>query len=169
MKYLMGDFLRIKTRGVLRKSDKNKLIRELEAIFGSSISTYSNSKFETVVTDNFNLIYVDGKQMFMEYENTYFPTVRGALLLNPDCRTVTVDSGAVKFVINGADIMCPGIVKADDDIKPGDLVIITEEQHDKPLAIGKAILSGSELAKHDKGKGVLSISYVGDPIWDLSL
>jgi len=162
--------LRIKTRGVLRKSDKNKLLKELEEIFGSDIiSPYTNSKFETVVTDRFSLIYVDGKQMFMEYENTYFPTVRGALLLNPDCRKVVVDSGAVKFVVNGADIMSPGIVKADSDIEPGDLVIIVEEQHNKTLAIGKAILSGPEMESSDKGKAVNSLSYVGDSIWDIVL
>lgn len=161
--------MKIKSRGIIRKSDKNKIMKEMRTIFGDCINQYTDSKFETVVTDDFKLIYVDGKQMLMEHEGKVFPTVRGALVLNTDVRKVVVDKGAVKFVINGADIMNPGIVRADNAITAGDLVIIVEEQHEKPIAVGKAIINGTEMEKSDKGKAIKSLSYVGDSVWNLEL
>jgi len=45
--------------------------------------------------------------------------------------------------------MKPGIVTADPEIAPGDLVVIVEERHKKPLAIGRALVAGTEM----KGEG----------------
>ena len=67
-------------------------------------------------------------------------------------RIVTVDKGAIRFVSNGADIMAPGIVDADSEIKEGDLVIIVEEAHRKPLAIGKALMKGPQIVEADSGE-----------------
>ena len=74
-----------------------------------------------------------------------------------------VDSGAVRFVVNGADIMKPGIVSADPEIAVGDLVVIVEERHKKPLAVGRALVPGSEMK--GEGKAVKSMHHVGDSIW----
>ena len=79
-----------------------------------------------------------------------------------------VDAGAVRFVVNGADIMCPGIVRADPEIKEGDLVIIKEETHDKPLAIGRALISGKDMVG-DSGKAIKSLHYVGDKLWNIDM
>ncbi|MDL5502961.1 MAG: RNA-binding protein, partial [Candidatus Methanoperedens sp.] len=79
---------------------------------------------------------------------------------------VLVDPGAVRFIINGADTMSPGIVQADPDIKVGDLVIIVEKAHGKAIGIGKALMAGKEMVG-GKGKAVKSIHYVGDEIWNL--
>ena len=38
--------------------------------------------------------------------------------------------------------MSPGITDADPNIKEGDLVIIIEETHGKPLATGRSLISG---------------------------
>ena len=83
-------------------------------------------------------------------------------------RSVVVDMGAIKFVSEGADIMCPGIIDADQEIQKGDLVIISDEVHNKPLAIGKAIISGEEMMG-EKGKAVKSLHHVGDKLWNLKL
>jgi PUA domain protein len=40
---------------------------------------------------------------------------------------------------SGADVMSPGIVEADPQIKEGDTVIIVDEKHHKPLAMGKPL------------------------------
>ena len=161
--------MKIKSRVSLRKNDKNKMIESLREIYGDSIAVFSNSKFEVITTDEYKVIFADGKQMFIEYDGQLFTTVRGALEQLPPNRTVTVDSGAVKFVVNGADVMSPGITVADDAIQKGDLVVIVEEAHKKPLAIGRALISGSEMAAADSGKAVKSLSYVGDALWGLEL
>ncbi|MDI3485482.1 MAG: hypothetical protein PWQ50_702, partial [Methanolobus sp.] len=60
------------------------------------------------------------------------------------------------------------IVAADDNIQKGDHVIIIEEAHSKPLAIGTALMPGVEM-KGNTGKGVKSIHYVGDKLWNLDI
>ena len=49
------------------------------------------------------------------------------------------------FMANGADVMSPGVVKADINIAEGDTVIIVDENHHKPLAMGIATVSYTHL------------------------
>ena len=160
--------MKIRSRVQLRKNAKNKLMDELTSTFGDSIKELKNSKFETALIDIFNVILIDGKLLLFSTDGEYFPTVRGALELGLAKHIVIVDAGAVRFVVNGADIMCPGIVKADSDIKEGDLVIVKEETHEKPLAIGRALISGYDMVG-DSGKAIKSLHYVGDKLWNIDI
>jgi len=54
-------------------------------------------------------------------------------------------AGSLDVVVNGADVMRPGIMHADPGIKTGDLVIVIEEAHRKALAIGRALIPGDEM------------------------
>ncbi|WMW24557.1 RNA-binding protein [Methanolobus sediminis] len=160
--------MKIKSRVQLRKSAKNQLLSDITSVFGDDVKQLENSKFETANIDDLSLILVDGEPLLFQINEFYFPTVRGVLKLGLMKNVVTVDSGAVRFVVNGADIMCPGIVAADDNIQEGDPVIIIEEAHSKPLAIGTALIPGAEM-KGNTGKGVKSIHYVGDKLWNLDI
>ena len=91
-----------------------------------------------------------------------------AILYLPRCQSLNkaIDSarcGHGKVIFNGADIMKPGIVSADPEIAVGDLVVIVEERHNKPLAIGRALVAGTEMK--GEGKAVKSLHHVGDAIW----
>ena len=81
----------------------------------------------------------------------------------------TVDMGAINFVIKGADIMSPGIVSADETIKPEETIVVIEENHNKPLAIGISLISGKEMVENTKGKAIENLHFVGDPIWELDM
>ena len=96
------------------------------------------------------------------FDEEVFPTIDGLLSIEADKSYVTVDMGAVKFVYNGADIMAPGIVDADENIEKGDLVWIRDEQHSKPLAIGRALTNGKKMIELEEGKVVKSLHHVGD-------
>ena len=63
----------------------------------------------------------------------------------------------------------PGIVDADDSIVEGDIVIIVEETHNKPLAMGISLISGPEMVENSEGKAIKSLHYVGDAIWNLEV
>jgi PUA-domain protein len=157
--------MKIKSRNVLRKTDQKALVNDIAEAFGDA-SAFADKKLEYVESDECDFIFVDGEPLLFKIEGKIFPTVKGALKLNPARRKVVVDPGAVKFLINGADVMSPGIVAADPDIKEGDLVIIAEEAHGKALAIGRALVPGKGMVG-GKGKAVKSIHYVGDEIWKL--
>lgn len=160
--------MKIKSRVQLRKSAKSQLLSDIESIFGEEAKKLENSKLEVANIDDMSLVLVDGEPLLFQINNFYFPTVRGVLKLGLMKNIVTVDSGAVRFVVNGADIMCPGIVDADPEIKENEPVIIIEEAHRKPLAIGTALMPGMEM-KGNKGKAVKSIHYVGDKLWTLDI
>ena len=155
--------MKIKSRNVLRKSDEKSLMNDISEAFGD-VSAFVNKKLEDVVTDKCEFIFVDGEPLLFKIEGKIFPTIRGALKLNPARRRVIVDPGAVKFLINGADVMGRGIAEADMTIKEGDLVIVIEKAHGKAVAIGRALVSGNEMVGK-AGKAVESIHYVGDELW----
>ena len=77
--------------------------------------------------------------------------------------------GAIRFVSNGADIMSPGIVAASEGVEAGDIVLIIDETHGKPLAIGVSLISGEEMVANDSGKAVATKHYVGDDIWNFEI
>ena len=160
--------MKIKGRVQIRKSAKNKLMNGLRSVFGDDVDQLLDMKIETAMADDFPIVIVDSKVLLFQVGDIYFPTVRGVLELGLRKNVVMVDSGAVRFVVNGADIMCPGITSADPAIQPGDLVIIVEETHDKPLAIGTSLMQGAEMAANS-GKAVKSVHHVGDKLWSLEI
>ncbi|HWQ19450.1 MAG TPA: hypothetical protein VN455_06690 [Methanotrichaceae archaeon] len=42
-------------------------------------------------------------------------------------------------------------------------MVVLEERHKKPLAIGRALVAGTEM--HGGGKAVKSLHHVGDLVW----
>ncbi|VVB85028.1 tRNA-guanine(15) transglycosylase [uncultured archaeon] len=157
--------MKIKSRNVLRKTDEKALINDIVEAFGDA-GAFMNRKLELVESDEAEFIFVDGEPLLFRVEGKIFPTVKGALKLSPSRRRVVVDPGAVKFIINGADVMGPGIVEADPEIREGDLVIVVEKAHGKALAIGRALVPGKDMPGKP-GKAVKSVHYVGDELWKL--
>ena len=158
--------MKVKSRVQLRKNIKNKMLKDLLSTFGEELSYLEDKTLEKITLEEYSIILVDGKPLLFEIEGHLFPTVRGALEMGLQKRVVTVDKGAIRFVSNGADIMAPGVVAGDPEIKEGDLVIIVEETHQKPLAIGKALMGGSEMVEATSGKAIKSIIHVGDKLWN---
>lgn len=162
----MVQILKIRKRYHLQKK-KLKKLKEHLGDFSGLIN--SKSKVEILETDLYDIILIDGKPLVILIDDVYFPTIKGALELEIKTNYVVVDMGAVKFVAKGADIMSPGITEADPDIKEGDLVIIIEETHRKPLAVGKSLITGPEMVKNSEGKAIKTIHYIGDTVWNLEV
>ncbi len=164
--------MEIRKRHDMKSSQIKALKKRVEAEVGEEFSSLLKGKrYEICTTDaDINLILVDENPTFLE-KKTLFPTLKA--FLDADCRTlkrhVTVDMGAVPYVTNGADIMRPGIVDMDESVEAGDFVVITEERHGKPLAIGEALYSSEEIMKMNQGKVILTIHYVGDKMWNLEI
>jgi len=73
--------------------------------------------------------------------------------------------GAVPFVCKGDNIMVPGIVRVEDEFEKDKLVIIVDEKHAKPLAIGKSLYSSTEIRKMKQGIVIKNLHFVSDKIW----
>lgn len=114
---------------------------------------------------NFDVIFVGGDILAIVTNGIPFLTVRGIMKYKPKNMFVTVDMGAVPFIANGADVMGPGIVNADYNIKKGDMVWIRDIKNKAPLAIGFSLRSAADLVNRTGGKAVKNIHYVGDRLW----
>jgi PUA domain protein len=157
--------MKVKSRHHLRSDGVRELREALADHLGVELT---GDAFEAVdVEDGPKLVLVDGDPAVMYVGEEPFLTVRGANDYPPTRRTVTVDAGAVSFVSDGADVMRPGIVAADDAIDAGDLVVIVEETHGKALAVGRALVDGTDLLG-DSGKVVESVHHVGDDLYEFA-
>ena len=174
-------------RKQLSKKEIKELIAVIEENFG--INDVMNKKDNVVKEDTF--IKINNKILFFYQENQLIPTLKLIIelteknkLSQTSIKTITVDKGAIKFVINGADIMRPGITKISDDVgdsefgkenkdkdknsfNKGDFVVIVDETHKKPLAIGIALLNSEEIIAATSGKVIKNIHFVGDDVWKL--
>jgi PUA-domain protein len=81
---------------------------------------------------------------------------------------VVVDKGAVPHILNGADVMIPGI-KELSDFNIGDTVAVWNIEKNAVLAVGKALMKSSDIKLNKKGKAIKTLHYAGDKIWKTML
>jgi len=79
---------------------------------------------------------------------------------------VTVDMGAVKFMCKGANVMRPGI-KNHSEFEKEKIVCVIEESQHKFIAVGKALVSSSDLKNMEKGEIIKNIHYISDKFWEI--
>ncbi|QSG11230.1 putative RNA-binding protein, contains PUA domain [Halapricum desulfuricans] len=167
--------MNVKSRHHLRADAIDEIVEAVRETLGVEIDADSFEKVEFEDSD-WDVVLVDGEPAVLYIDSEAqgesdgaepapFLTVRGANEYPPERNVVTVDAGAVSFVSDGADVMRPGIVEADDSIEAGDLVVIAEETHGKVLAIGRARVDSEEMLG-DEGKVVDSIHHVGDELYE---
>lgn len=116
-----------------------------------------------LIEGEYKLISVNNIFCFFYYENKLVPTLK-LLLKNNFLPKIIIDMPAVKFIINGADVMRPGIKEIADFPKDA-IIVIVDETHQKPLAIGQALFSSKEMKTLNSGKVIKNLHYVGDKIW----
>ncbi|MFO7711178.1 MAG: RNA-binding protein [Candidatus Woesearchaeota archaeon] len=148
----------------LKKSDIRKLNEKVSSLYGIDVPDKNDIVEE--VSDEYHLIFVNGKPLFFYHGEKMLPTLK--LLLEHDIlRHVIVDMGAVRFVTNGADVMRPGIVQVDPEIIEGEAVSVLDENNRKPLGIGIALFSGKDMQEKESGKVLSNIHHIGDPLWNM--
>jgi len=157
---------KLKKRHRIRRKEVNRYARSLSEHFGCQV--FSGSEVVDIAdSDDHKVIVVENIPVAVMIEEAPVLTVRGLMRYQPTRYYVEVDMGAVPFVTKGADVMAPGIVAADEVIREGDLVWIRDERNKRPLAVGRALISGPEMVSSKKGKAVKTIHYAGDSIWQI--
>ena len=80
-----------------------------------------------------------------------------------------VDRGAIKFVLSGANIMCPGLTSPGaaihDEVPAGTPVAVFAEGKEQALGVGWTALSTEEMRAVNKGVGVENLHYLADGLW----
>ena len=140
--------------------------RDIKDILIQLPSAPLSVKDKVQLLDN-KIILVNDKPSFFLKDKSYIPTLKLILRNIFPAKKITVDMGAIPFVIKGADIMRPGISDIDAGINKGDWVVIVDENHKKPLAIGEALMDSEDLKSSKSGKVIRNLHFVGDDIWNL--
>ena len=159
--------LRLRRRTRLKRKAAHALREEVAAAVGIRLWGDEAAVETADVTPELQAILVDGTIHGLVRDGAPFLSVRGLLAYRPTVRWATVDMGAIRFVHNGADVMAPGITEADPALEVGDWVWIRDEKNGQPLAVGRCLMTGSEMAQATSGKAIENVHHIGDKVWEL--
>jgi predicted RNA-binding protein (TIGR00451 family) len=151
---------------VLSRRDSAEMISKIESALAVSLNLAKSAQVAcTEPEDGAVFMRLDGYE-FVNSGETFFPYLgsQETLGLFP---AAVVDEGAIRFMLNGADVMRPGIRKLDDWGGAGKLVVIREEKKGRAIAVGTSMVSGSEALTMTKGGCVKNLHHVGDRYWNL--
>ena len=163
----------IRKRRPVRRKNIAPLLKKLEDALEIDLSV-DGAFLEMAEYGPWQMVLVDKVPIGVEVKNEEgerfaFLTLRGFLQHMDAKKWVEVDHGAIPFLMKGADCMVAGVHGADTSIEKGELVWIRDMTHKRPLAIGWATLAGPDLKEVMKGKGIKTLHWVGDELWDMEL
>ncbi|KAA1107619.1 translation machinery-associated protein 20 [Puccinia graminis f. sp. tritici] len=106
---------------------------------------------------------------FQHFDGPYFPTLKLLHQYPMLLPTVQVDRGAIKFVLSGANIMCPGLTSAGARLPPElplhTPVAVLAQDKSLPCAVGFTQKSAADMRSQNKGVGVDNVHWLGDDLW----
>ena len=155
-------------RRFLKEKEAKKLLSE----FAKTLSTPPRQQLplklpiELAEMDETEMFLVDGRVTFVKSKRGVFPTLSAGTLLSWLPKAI-VDMGAIPHICNGADIMAPGLVRLEGKFSKGDVVVISDEDHQTPIAVALALYSSKEAGNLESGRVFENIHYVGDKIWSI--
>ena len=147
---------------LISKSETTALLKTVSERWGIELPKMKNVKVHQIL-DDAQIITGSGIKI-LKVDDDYLPFLSETEMLEK-FPTVTVDMGAVKFMCKGANLMRPGI-KEFTEFEKDKLVCIIEESQHKFLAVGKSMVSSSELENMDKGEVIKNIHYISDKFWE---
>ena len=87
---------------------------------------------------------------------------------------VGIDRGAIRFLLAGAHMMCPGMTSKGGWLPAGDAAVSSEkpvaifaEGKEHPVGVGLTKMGTEEIKKVNKGIGVETVHYLGDDLWSI--
>ena len=154
----------------LRKKDLNKLRGLIRERFPGLNKLVEKCKIGYKVIDRDTVVIAFSDLPILAYvDSDIIPTLVAVKLSGIDSLPhAVVDEGAVKHLLNGADVMAPGIVEV-TEFHVGDVVSVWNPDKTAPLVVGKALMSSSEIMTKRRGRAIKNLHYAGDKVWKLSL
>ncbi|MCS7097185.1 MAG: DUF1947 domain-containing protein [Candidatus Methanomethylicia archaeon] len=169
--------IKIKHRYILKNKETKKLLSRVcsryPLLYQNIITKHQEIYVENVILDNIKVYVIKGEPILIEMENELlFPTI--SLLNNIGIEEkksilpcVIIDQGALPRIVNGADIMVPGIIEVIGSFHENEIIQVLECSYNMTIAIGKTIYSSDVICTMKHGKVIKNIHYVGDKIWKI--
>ena len=149
----------------LKDKETKQLLREFIQRYPSSESLLVSAREveELQVGDDF-VYFLNGRPSILRTKFGLLPSLKFDEFIGILPR-ITVDMGAVSHLVNGADVMRPGIKDIPSGFTKGDLLVIVDEKFSKNIALGQADMDSSAMKTLGKGKVIVNLHYVGDEVW----
>jgi PUA domain protein len=151
---------------VLSRRDSAGMISKIESALAVSLNLSKSAQVECAEPEEGAVFMTLDGYEFVQAGETFFPFLgsQGALGLFPNA---VVDEGAIRFMLNGADVMRPGIRKLDDWGGEGRVVVVREEKKGRAIAVGTSTVASAEAREMTKGGCIKNLHHVGDRYWNL--
>lgn len=109
---------------------------------------------------------------FQHHDDALFPHLR-LVHRFPQCfPTLQIDRGAIRFVLSGAQLMCPGLTSpgaklpdAENNVAAGVVVVINAEGKSNACMVGLLKMDTEKIKLVGRGVGVETVHYLGDGLW----
>ncbi|RPA99403.1 hypothetical protein L873DRAFT_1843687 [Choiromyces venosus 120613-1] len=127
--------------------------------------------------ERLSLYTLDNEVLFFQHhDDALFPSLR-LVHKFPNCfPTVQIDRGAIRFVMAGAMLMCPGLTSPGarlpaegEGYNAGKVVAVNAEGKENACMVGILKMSTDDIKKVNKGVGVETVHYLGDGLWRLDV
>ncbi len=159
-----------------------KLCREvIQRQFGNAVLPEMMLLNDAPSTDKMDEVIFNGKvagalQYDAKEKNFRFiPRVWFATLIHPTKGFVIADKGAVSPILNGSNLLAPGVVDASKEIRKGNEVVVYSPEMEV-IAVGKAYMDSEEMIANGHGmavkvrwKGIARKEEIRDKTWDYAL
>lgn len=141
------------------------MVERLQSSLGLSLGLKKSAQVQCAEPeDGVIFVQVDAYE-FVQAGDDLFPFLGSpaTLALFP---SAVVDEGAIRFVLNGADVMRPGIRKLDDWGSKGEMVVVKEERKGRAIAVGPSTVSSADAQLMSKGSCIKNTHHAGDRYWN---
>jgi len=154
-------------RHFVKEKEARKLLLDFSQRLKTDVEQLLGSKprIEVNETEAAEIFILNGKSLLARSGGELFLTLAFEEIF-PFISRIVVDMGAVPYVCKGADVMAPGVVSVKGEFEENDLLLVMDERHGKPLAIGVALFNSQVIKNMKHGKIVKNIHHVGDELWN---
>jgi PUA domain protein len=151
---------------VLSRRDSLEMIGSIETTLGISLTLPRSAQASCEEPEDGVVFVHFGEIDFIKAGGGFIPFLGspGALSLFP---TAVVDEGAIRYLLNGADVMRPGVKILPDWGDAGRTVVVKEEKKGRAIAVGVSLVKGEDAVKMSKGPCLRNVHHVGDRYWNL--
>ena len=123
--------------------------------------------------DRLALYALDGEVLFFQhFDDPLVPHLKLVHAYPHAFPRIQVDRGAIRFVLSGAQLMCPGLTspgaqlpEKKDELLVGQVVAVGAEGKEHACMVGVLKMSTEEIKSVNKGVAVDSGHYLGDGLW----
>eukprot|EP00834_Sanchytrium_tribonematis_P007337 NODE_649_length_5036_cov_1.140571.p6 type:complete len:178 gc:universal NODE_649_length_5036_cov_1.140571:1680-2213(+) len=126
------------------------------------------ANIQIVKSKDVKTLAVDQVPLFFEYYDVWLPTLT-FLHKYSYLKKVQVDKGAIKYILSGAMIMCPGLTSKggiiDETLLVDNIVAVKCESKNLEIGIGKMKMSGKQVKTKNSGEAIEMIHVIGDDLW----